>query len=427
MQSLFGGRRRSRSGKIHGEIQENKMNLFDIINIPLGYIIRWSYSLTNNYAVALLFFALAMQIILLPFAIKQQKNSVKQASLRPKEMAIRKKYSGRDDKVTQQKMQEELYKMYQDEHFNPMGGCLPLLIQMPILMALYQVVINPLRYITMLSVDQIELLKTALVERAGFEAAARNLQIDMVRAITNFGVEKLYDVVPELSGAVIPNFTAFGGAFDLSQVPTLTSILVIIPILSLVTMFLSTKITKKFSYNPAAEAQQRNMSMVIMELSGPLLSFYIAFQVAAAVGLYWIFRSVLMVVQQIILSRVYKIPQFSEEEYKEAEKAIGKMPKEKKQKVRSLHRIDDDEDDEPEQQSLPEAEKPMLSPAPAPLKKDDRKRNEVKTTTTPEESPPDDPDTIETTEYTESEPEKKKTTPDSGKKYNKTGNNYKKK
>ena len=66
-------------------------SIWDIINIPLGWIIKISYSLTHNYAVALFLFALILQIILFPLGIKQQKNSVKQASLRPKEMAIRKK------------------------------------------------------------------------------------------------------------------------------------------------------------------------------------------------------------------------------------------------------------------------------------------------------------------------------------------------
>lgn len=404
------------------------MNIFDIINIPLGYIIRWSYSLTNNYAVALLLFALAMQILLLPLAIKQQKNMVRQASLRPKETAIRKKYSGRDDKVTQQKMQEELYKMYQEEHFNPMGGCLPLLIQIPILLSLYQVVINPLRYITMLSNDTIEILKQTLIELTGFEGRT---QIDMIREITTVGADKLYNAVPELINAVIPKFTAFGGAFDLSVVPTITSPLVIIPILSLVTMFLSTKIQRKFSYNPAAEQQKQNMPMKILEYSGPLMSFYIAFQVAAAVGLYWIFRSVLMVVQQIVISKIYKIPQFTEEQYREAEKAVGKAPKEKKPKVKSLHRIDDEDDDEePEpQKELPtgdvpreDKELPKLAPSPAPLKKDDRVKKEVKNT------PGDDEPAETETTNTSAGAAEKKINPDSGKnKYNKTGKNYKKK
>ena len=80
--------------------------LFDIISIPLGYILKFCYNLTNNYLLSLLLFALVMQIILCPFSIKQQKNSIKQARLAPKVAALRKKYAGRNDRATQQKMQE---------------------------------------------------------------------------------------------------------------------------------------------------------------------------------------------------------------------------------------------------------------------------------------------------------------------------------
>ena len=122
-------------------------SIWDIINIPLGWIIKISYSLTHNYAVALFLFALILQIILFPLGIKQQKNSVKQASLRPKEMAIRKKYAGRTDKPTQQKLNQEIMELYQRENFNPMAECLPLLIQLPILFSLYNVEVRPLKYI----------------------------------------------------------------------------------------------------------------------------------------------------------------------------------------------------------------------------------------------------------------------------------------
>ena len=67
------------------------MNLFDILNIPLGYILRFCYSLVNNYVIALLLFSVILQILLLPFAVKQQKNSVRQASLQPKLAALKKK------------------------------------------------------------------------------------------------------------------------------------------------------------------------------------------------------------------------------------------------------------------------------------------------------------------------------------------------
>ena len=135
------------------------MNIMDIINVPFGYVIRFCNTLVNNnYLFALFLFAIIIEVVLLPFSIKQQKNSIKQASLRPKEMAIRKKYAGRDDNPTKQKMTQEIQDLYQKEGYNPMGGCLPLLIQMPILLALYNIVMNPLKYICQLGADTIERL-----------------------------------------------------------------------------------------------------------------------------------------------------------------------------------------------------------------------------------------------------------------------------
>ena len=82
------------------------MKIMDIIYIPFGYVMKFFCSFTNNnYAISLLLFALLMKIVLLPFSIKQQKNQIKGAALRPKMMAIEKKYAGRNDKATLQKKQ----------------------------------------------------------------------------------------------------------------------------------------------------------------------------------------------------------------------------------------------------------------------------------------------------------------------------------
>ena len=157
--------------------------MLDFIAIPLGWIIRVCYSLVNNYFLALLLFAIVMQILLLYFSIKQQKNNVQQAKLAPKTAAIRKKYAGRNDAQTQQKMQEELQAMYQKEKYSPFGGCLPLLIQMPILFALYNVVMNPLRYITGISADTIAQIQTHMTDDLGIVLNPRGLYIDMMNYI----------------------------------------------------------------------------------------------------------------------------------------------------------------------------------------------------------------------------------------------------
>ena len=92
------------------------MKIMDIIYIPFGYVMKFFCSFTNNnYAISLLLFALLMKLVLLPFSIKQQKNQIKGAALRPKMMAIEKKYAGRNDKATLQKKQNELMELQQKE------------------------------------------------------------------------------------------------------------------------------------------------------------------------------------------------------------------------------------------------------------------------------------------------------------------------
>lgn len=373
-------------------------SIWDIINIPLGWILKIGYELTHNYALALLFFAVVLQIILFPLGIKQQKNSVKQASLRPKEMAIRNKYAGRNDKVTQQKLNEEIMQLYQRENFNPMGGCLPMLIQLPILFSLYNVVMSPLKYVCGLSVDAITAIQAKVYELmsaaniTGFEAYAEGKavrQIELVNRMRELGVENFVDNAGKvISEDILPNFTVFGGMMDLSQTPSFTNfnLLLLVPLLTLIVTYGSTFITRKLTYNPNPDAQN-DMSMKIMNLSMPLLSVYISFTVAAAIGLYWVFRNILSVLQQLILCKMFPIPKFTEEDYKAAEREANmskrQIKKSEKQKVRSLHRIDEDDDEAPAENKP--AENKIEAPTEEPETKD--KKPELKEGVNPDDAP----------------------------------------
>ena len=335
------------------------MNLMDIINVPFGYVIRFCNKIVgNHYLFALLIFAVILEIVLLPFGIKQQKNSIKQAKLRPKEMAIRKKYAGRDDQPTKQKMTQEIQELYQKEGFNPMGGCLPLLIQFPILIALYNIVMRPLQYICQLSADTIKNL-VPVVNSYGHafnadQVASRN--IDLMGAIKNIlgqnpnafnGVEGFH-----LSASDLPDLTIFGEAIDLGAIPSVTTFnwLLLIPVLTFVVYFGSMKLTRKLSYQPTtADDKAMGCSNKMMDIVMPLFSVYITFMVPAAIGVYWIFKSILGVIKQWILKKAMPIPVFTEEDYKAAEKEMNvrvdnKAPRNKSGRVvRSLHHIDDED------------------------------------------------------------------------------------
>lgn len=94
-----------------------------IFGIPLGYVMWGCYSLVKNYGIALILFTLVTKLILFPFSLKQQKGMVKMARMQPKLMELQKKYGN-----NKQKLNEEMMKMYEREGYNPMSGCLPLLL-----------------------------------------------------------------------------------------------------------------------------------------------------------------------------------------------------------------------------------------------------------------------------------------------------------
>lgn len=393
--------------------------MFDIINVPLGWIMRVCYSLVNNYFFALLLFALIMQLLLLPLSIKQQKNSVRQAQLGPKIKALRKKYDGRTDAATQQKMQEETMELYKRENFNPAGGCLPLLIQMPILLSLYNVVMNPLRYVSGLSAERITELQTYMTNTQGLDLGTQGQFIRMLEIVRENTADYL-SIAPELADSILPSMSI--GSFNLADVPQVAwNWLILVPILTFVVAILSQKITRMFTYqSPETIEAQKSPSMKIMNYSMPLLSVWIAFSVPAAIGMYWIFRNIISTVQQILLSRLIPVPHFTEEDYKAAEKEmkVGK-PKREKSKVppRSLHHIDDEEYQARREAKLAELKEAEIEES-AEAEPAGTETPAEKTEAAPAEAPSLKEDKKTTYE--------KKVSPTSGPKYQKTGKNYKK-
>ena len=98
----------------------SESGLLDGILSAIGTVLNWLTKLGfGSYIVGICIFAIIIEVLMLPFAIKQQKNSIKQAKLRPKEKAIRDKYKNRNDQASVQKMQQEIQEFYQRENFSP--------------------------------------------------------------------------------------------------------------------------------------------------------------------------------------------------------------------------------------------------------------------------------------------------------------------
>ncbi|MCI7686054.1 MAG: YidC/Oxa1 family membrane protein insertase [Eubacteriales bacterium] len=119
------------------------MNFLGIIAKPLGMLLTLIYSLVGNYGISLIILTVLVKCIMYPLYVKQIKATAGMAAVQPKMQEIQKKYAN-----DQQKMSEEMQKLYSEEGFNPMGGCLPMLIQFPIIMGLFQLLRNPMLYMT---------------------------------------------------------------------------------------------------------------------------------------------------------------------------------------------------------------------------------------------------------------------------------------
>ncbi len=321
-----------------------------------GTILSWFNSVTGSYALALLLFALLFKIIFLPFGIKTQKNQVLMAKLRPKIAKIEKKYAGRNDRVTLQKKQQEIMELQQKEGYSMLSGCLPMLIQFPIIIFLYNVIRSPISYICKAGSDVIEKVKT-LVGYTGSD------EIALVDAVNGYIKTNGAAAVAEtgLNVDLIPNFNLFG--VNLAATPSFNpiTILVLIPILAAAFQWLSMFLMKKMNGNmqPAGTDAQSQMSLRMMDLIFPLMTLFFAFSFSGMLGLYWIYQSIISILQQFILSKLMPLPTYTEEELKEMAKlekeraAAQRAAMREQPKVKSLHYIDDDDYDE-----LPEIKKP---------------------------------------------------------------------
>ena len=117
--------------------------ILGVIAKPMGLLLDLLYGLVGNYGISIIIFTVFVKLCLYPLYIKQTTSTAMMSEMQPKIKALQNKY-GNDQEMLNIKMQE----LYKEEKFNPMGGCLPMLIQMPIIMGLFALLRNPLRYIT---------------------------------------------------------------------------------------------------------------------------------------------------------------------------------------------------------------------------------------------------------------------------------------
>lgn len=319
--------------------------LYDLIGIPLGYLMSLIYKLIPNYAIAIIVFTLVTKIIIFPMNYKTQKNAARMQLLQPKLQKLQKSFSNNPTRL-----QEEQQKLYQEEGLNPMGSCLPAFIQMFLLFGVIDVVYKPITHILHISKP----VRKAAIEKAS-ELAVKFKEVNGGNAIqsNNLRNELLtMDAVDKHSSEFAnigenflqriveftDNFTIFGA--NLGKVPTLKPdewnfeaiVLCAIPFLAglaqLLTSFYSLHHQKKNNPGPQAGGG----CMTAMMLLSPLMSIWFAFELPAGIGFYWIWSSLFSFVVTFGLNLYFtpeKVAVINEKEKEKARIYAEKHPEKK--------------------------------------------------------------------------------------------------
>ena len=293
------------------------MNLFYILGRPLGYVMEWIYNLIPNYGWDIILFTLLIRLISLPLTIYQQKSMAKMAVFQPMITDIQKKY-----KNNQEKQAEEMTKLQQDFGYNPMSGCMPMFLNFFVMFGVIEVVYKPLQRIFHIPGAVMGAAQAALTG-LGINATIITRDTHIIEQV----MAGESTVIECFSQGQLDKILGFSGAMnffgiDLTQVPSFSLApenlpLLIFPILSLVTMFLSTHFSMK------ASGQQMQGGMKLTMYLMPLMMVYFSFTVPVAFSLYYTVSNVLMIVQSEVMRRVYnpeKVKAQIEAEIKEKRK-----------------------------------------------------------------------------------------------------------
>lgn len=312
------------------------------ISRPFGILLFALNHLVGNYGWALVIFTILVRLLLLPLSVKQQKSMQSTQRIQPKLAELQKKYA--NDK---EKLNEETMKLYKEHNVNPMGGCLPLLIQFPIIIGLYQVIIRPLTYMLNMSADTIATLTQQVNEvlvakgQAALEGIrqseiiiAQNLTPEMLKSVglesvslINFNFLGLNLGDTPSVGFTRINFELFGQMFSSPFIEL--SPLLLIPILAALTTFLSTKISTAISGSKPQEGSAAS-TMNTMNMLFPLMTAWFAFTMPAGVGLYWILGNIIQVVQQIVLTKYFSAKEPEIEVQAQVDTKVPKVSAKKK-------------------------------------------------------------------------------------------------
>ncbi len=282
----------------------------DFIAKPFGWLLLFLYNLTNNYGIAVFLFALLVRLILLYFSMKSKKGMMRQVRFTPYLKELEKKYEG-----NKQKYQEEVAKLYKEEHISPTGGCLWSLIQYPILLALYRAIRYPITIIMGVPAEAYKTIQE-LLAKLGYTAPTTGQGAAYGQIFESQFISSHFSQFADISDRLQKISYNFLGldlgsqpkwqiwTFFTNGEPLWPQLgLFLIPVVSAVTGYVASRIG--MTSNGGALAPEAAGTNKMMMWMSPAISLWIGFALPGALGLYWIASSVFGALQDYILGKIY--------------------------------------------------------------------------------------------------------------------------
>ncbi len=343
--------------KLLGYIMEGIFFVLDLIGIP-------------NIGLSIILFTIVIYLLMMPLTIKQQKYSKLQSKMSPELQAIQAKYKNKKDNDSMMAMNQETQAVYAKYGVSPSGSCLQLLIQMPILLALYKVIYAMPAYVGKIKEAFFPLVDKLIAQSGsaefiqGFKNAGmyakqfansnftggvteyiQNTYIDVLNKASTSEFLSIGEKFPTLSGDVdntlslLNRYNNFLG-LNMGNSPSYMVkdaisnsawLLVIaglaVPVLAALTQWINTKLMPKPENTGNEQANSMAASMKTMNMVMPIMSAFFCYTLPAGMGLYWIAGSVVRSIQQIIINKHIDKMDLDEVIKKNVEKRNAKLRK----------------------------------------------------------------------------------------------------
>ena len=337
----------------------------------LGWIMNGMYILMENVGISnvglsIILFTIVIYLLLFPLTYKQQKFSKLSQKMNPELQAIQKKYKDKKDPTSMQNYQTETQLVYEKYGVSPTGSCVQMLIQMPLLLALYRVFMNVPAYIssvkdvysglvsdimatsgyqdTMTQLITDLNLRTVQVDFTATDATTlQNYIVDVLYKISSTGWDTLRDAFPSLTDSinstyeVVSHVNNFIG-LNISDTPMqiiktgfssgaylMAIIAILIPVISYLTQVLNIKLMPTAA--GGGDNDQMAQQMKMMNRTMPLFSLIMCFTVPVGLGIYWIASAVVRSIQQFFLNKHFDKINLEDIIAKNQEKAKKKREK----------------------------------------------------------------------------------------------------